>query len=158
MGSAAPLVQPVEPGQTVPGAARSSKFSNVNGPALTEVTAATGRFAAGEEGGLVSQEARSSVHARAVTPRGTSILMGSLRILVEGSCSPRREAQVSHLLAAWGPRRRFQDRYGALSRLRNFRCCGRSAAQVHPTRPPPAGGRRWEGVSNVDSCAAARYY
>src|SRR5207248_2712102 len=74
-GSAAPLVQPDGPGHTVPGSAPSSKFANVNGPALTDVAAPTGRFAAGEESGLVSQAARSSMHPRAVTPRGTSILM-----------------------------------------------------------------------------------
>src|SRR2546421_2532081 len=40
-GSAAPLVHADEPGQTVPGAAPSWKFSNVNGPALIACAAGT---------------------------------------------------------------------------------------------------------------------
>src|SRR5439155_931428 len=61
MGSAAPLLQPVEPGQTVPGVAPSSKFSNAKAPPLT-VTAATSCRRAGDEGAMpLSQDVRSRI-------------------------------------------------------------------------------------------------
>src|SRR5881227_845716 len=70
MGSAAPLVQPVEPGQTVPGAAPSSKFSNVYAPPLT-VTAATSCPRAADEGAMrLSQDVTSRIEPNAIAPRG----------------------------------------------------------------------------------------
>src|ERR1043165_1166740 len=69
MGSAAPLVQPVEPGQTVPGAAPSSKFTKENDPpaAILAVRAAP---SPGETGSLLwAHEPRSTPAARTIAIR-----------------------------------------------------------------------------------------
>src|SRR2546429_8205082 len=131
MGSEAPLVQPAEPGQTVPGVAPSSKFTKSNGAPVVDVAASTPRFRASEESGPASQDARSRMHPKAVTlpPRhGTWILMGSLRgggveVL---SVGPREGAQDSHLPAARQPRLVPGGDVHA--------CRGRATLRVAPTR------------------------
>src|ERR1044071_6011593 len=68
MGSAAPLVQPVEPGQTVPGAAPSSKFTKENDPPAAILAARAAR-SPGETGRLWSHVARSTMAARTIAVR-----------------------------------------------------------------------------------------
>src|SRR2546426_12380575 len=76
MGSAAPLVQPVAPGQTVPGAAPSAKFTKANDPPPPEMAA--GVNSRGETGpSLRSHDARSTTEARtiAILERATWLFM-----------------------------------------------------------------------------------
>src|SRR5882762_1828184 len=65
MGSAAPLVQPAEPGHTVPGAAPSAKFTKANDPPPPDRAACT-PSRAGESGRPVSQAANSTMQPRAI--------------------------------------------------------------------------------------------
>src|SRR5205814_9242663 len=138
MGAAAPLVQPDEPGQTVPGVAPSSKVTKSNGAPVVDVADSTPRFRASEESGPASQDARSRMHPRAVTlpPRhGTWILMGSLR----GGCRrfvgwpARRGARFAPpcctpaTFGAWWRRAR-------LSRPRISSCCSHSAPEARSLR------------------------
>src|SRR6266480_7304972 len=86
-GSAAPFVHADAPGHTVRGVAPIGKFSNVNGPPLTDC-ACTPPAGLGDESGRSSQDARNSTHprtvkraARRVPSSARSMLIGSLRVL-----------------------------------------------------------------------------
>jgi len=66
MGSAAPLVQPAEPGHTVPGAAPSAKFTKANDPPPPDRAARKPPSGRGEDGCPVSQDANSRLHPKAI--------------------------------------------------------------------------------------------
>ncbi|PYO91064.1 MAG: hypothetical protein DMD66_00705 [Gemmatimonadetes bacterium] len=66
MGSAAPLVQPAEPGQTVPGAAPSSKLTKANDPPPPDRAAGKPPSGTGEDGLPVSQDANSRLHPKPI--------------------------------------------------------------------------------------------
>src|SRR6266705_2392919 len=109
MGSAAPLLQPVEPGQTVPGAAPSSKFSNAKAPPLT-VTGATSCRRAGDEGAMPLSKDVVDVHRGSGKIR-TSLLrpgnrLAGTRTAVE--CGGRATSRVA------APRRCECTRSGAV--------------------------------------------
>ena len=78
MGSAAPLVQPDEPGQTVPGVAPSSKFTKSNGAPVVDVAAYAalpserGEWTrvAGREEQDASQGGHAAAKARNMDPHG----------------------------------------------------------------------------------------
>src|SRR5260221_11335291 len=65
MGSAAPLVQPDDPGHTVPGAAPSAKVTEATDPPPPDRGACT-PSRAGESGRPESQDANSTMHPRAI--------------------------------------------------------------------------------------------
>src|ERR1044071_6508083 len=103
MGSAAPLVQPVEPGQTVPGAAPSSKFTKENDPP-PPILATRAAPSSGDAGSLLwSHEARSTTAARTIAVRecGTWRFTGQPPFLDRTSSGldglPRGDAQVVYL-------------------------------------------------------------
>jgi len=66
MGSAALLVQPDEPGHTVPGAAPSSKFTKANDPPPPGCAARKPLSRAGEDGRPVSHDANSRLQPKAI--------------------------------------------------------------------------------------------
>src|SRR6266550_6524343 len=79
IGSAAPLVQPDEPGHTVPGAAPSAKFTKANDPPPPDRAACTPPSGNGADGRSVLQAANSRTH-----PKAIKRFMASLRGWVEG--------------------------------------------------------------------------